>query len=126
MYSTTLCVILSFFCSHKGRSSCTVMAVGNVQSGHCSKLIGYQFYVICLINNPKLMSKSINRRNKIIYWFRCRITHNKLVKARIVRVCKEYWLHVCIANTHMFHSVFFLILTGKLMLFNHTVNIILY
>ena len=124
MFSTSGSIVLPFLCSHKGSSCRAVMPVGNVQSGHRCKLIGDIFYIFRLADYPKLMPESVNRCDEIVQWFSCRIAHNKPVEARIVRISKEYRLYVCIAGTYVFHTVFLLVLTGKLVLFNHTVHVI--
>ena len=70
------------------------------------------------------MTEAVTRSNKIINRFLSRVTGNDSIQSGIIGIGEEYRFDVGIIHTHMFHAVFFLIATGKLMLLNDAIHII--
>ena len=71
------------------------------------------------------MTESIYWSDKIIFRFCCRIPHYETIKRVVIRIRKEYRFNICIIDTHVLHSVLFLIPPCKLMLLYNTVKIII-
>ena len=121
-----ICILLGFLRSNQSSGGTTMVSVGNIKSGHLSKLLRNGINVFLLINNPESMTKAITGSNEIIYrLFGCIMSDNS-IQSSIVRICKEYRFDIGIIHTNMLHTVFFLIATGQLMFLDDTVHIIRY
>ena len=72
------------------------------------------------------MSESVNRSNEIIFRFLSGIFGYNRIQYFIVRISKEYRFDIRIIHPNMFHAVFFFIAACQFVLFNYSVQIIIY
>ena len=70
------------------------------------------------------MSESVNRCDKVILRNCLGISSYNLIQLLIIRIGKEHRLHICVACTHMLHTVFLLITSCKLMFLYYSGQII--
>ena len=117
-------ILLCFLCSHQCSSGRTVMPVSNIKSRHFSKFGSNGSNICILVDNPESMSKAITRSDKVINRLVCCIFLYNNIQLLIIRISKENRLNVCVVHTYMFHTILFLVTTGKLMLFDNTIHII--
>ena len=89
------------------------------------KTLCYRFDILIPVNYPELMAETVTLSYVIIFRSALDILGNKLIQNRIIRISKENGLNVCVVDANMLHAVLFLIGTGKFMLLDVTVQIIL-
>ena len=113
-----------FLCSHQCSSGRTVMAVSNIKGRHFSKFGSNCSNICLLVDNPESMSKTITRSDKVINRLICCIFLYYNIQLLIVRISKENRFNISVVHTYMFHTILFLVTTGKLMLLDNPVHII--
>ena len=119
-------VVLCLFSSNKSSSGTAMMSVSNIQSGHLFKLFCYSSNIVIVVDNPKLMTKSIIRSDKIVFGLCGCMTHDNLVEHRVVWISKEYRLNIGIVHANMLHTVFLFVTACQLMLLYHTIKIVVH
>ena len=79
-----------------------------------------------VVNHPERVSEAFRSSHEVV--FRLTLGHFRYDRIQVLpmRISKEHRLHVRIQYTHMFHSVFFFIASGQLMLFDASFQIIIY
>ena len=117
-------ILLCLFSTYQCSGSRTMMSVGNIKSWHFSKFGGDSRNVFALVNNPKSMSETVTRSDKVIDGLFQSIFLDDNIQFIIIGISKEYGFDIRIVHTNVLHTVFFLITTGKLMLLDDTVHIV--
>ena len=122
--TTVIGVLLGFLRTHQSGSGAAMMPIGNVEGGHLGKLLGYGINVLLLVYNPKGMTETITRSDKVVYRFPDCITGNDGIQRSVIGIGKEYGLNVGIVHADMLHTVLLFITTSQLVLLDNAVHII--
>ena len=125
LITTVVRILFCLFCTHQRSCSTTVMTISDIQSRHFCKLLRHSINVLFITDNPQFMTESVYRSNKVISRFSRHISCNKFIQNIIIRISEEDRFDVCIANSHMLHSILFLVSSCKLMLFDYTIKVVL-
>ena len=118
-------VLLLLFCTYEGCSGRTMMTVSNIERRHLGKLLCDGLHISLVRYYPELVAETIDRGNEIVFGLSGSIAHNQIVEYAIIGIGKEYWFDIGIVYTHMLHTIFFLIATGKLMFFDAASHIVI-
>ena len=71
------------------------------------------------------MSEAVNRCYEAVFWFGGGITADEGVEDVVVGIGEEDRFDICVVHADMFHSVFFLVATGELVLLDSAVHIVI-
>ena len=108
-------------------SSCsggTMMSVGHIEIRNGSKSLGDGLDGVGIVDYPELMDESLGRSESFDAGTSGSLA-DYAIEHFVVGKCKEHGFHVGRETTHMLHAVLLLIGTGKLMLFDDTIEVII-
>ena len=118
-------ILLSLLGAYKGCRCTTMMAVGYVEGWHLAELFCDGSNVLIIGNCPELMAETVNRCYEIINRCSCGIAVDEFVEYAVVGIGKEYRLDIGITYAYMLHAVFLFVATGKFVLLDYTVHIVI-
>ena len=119
-------VLLLFLCTDKGCSGRTVVTVGDIEALHLGKLTGDGLHILSIVDNPELMTETVDGSNEIVLGLGSCIAHDERVERLVIWIGEEYRLDVGVVHTDMLHAVFLLIAARQLMLFDITLHVVVH
>ena len=92
------------------------MSVSNIQAWHLGKLSGDGLCILVVVDDPELMTESVDRSDEVVLRLRGGIAHDEFVEHLVVWIGEEHGFYVGIVHADVLHAVFLLVTTGQLVL----------
>ena len=119
-------IVLLLLLAHEGGGGAAVMAVGDVHGGH---LGGEELDELvnegAVVDDPETVAEAVFLGNEVIDRLLGGHRRHDFVDAGHGGVGEEDRLHVGVGDTHVFHAVLLLVLTGQLVFLDDFVDVVL-
>ena len=113
-----------FLSSNSCCSSRAVVPVSYIEGWDCREYLGDSGDGCIVINDPHRVSETVFCHKVVLRGFFLDNLFNDGVDFGVVRICEEYRLKIGVLDSYVNHAVIFLLLAGKLVLFDGTVHVI--